>query len=99
MLDTHLYVEVREDHMKIVTIRKKFYDMPDIRRIISVRQLLCIRKVVRNSIEQIPSKKLACWVEHKRKPGRVMLNDRKPIVQNLQLLLLGEVDKVGSLKA
>ena len=64
-----------------------------------MRQLLCAGKFVRNSTEQTPSKLLARWVENKRKPGGVLLNDRKSIVQNLQLLLPGEVDKVGFLKS
>ena len=73
--------------------------MPDIRRIISVRQLLHIGKIARHSAEQMSSKLLACWVENKRKPGEVLFNNRNSIVQNFQLLLLGEVDKFGSLKS
>ena len=47
-------LEVREDHAKNATIRKKFFDMPDVRRMIAARQLLFVGKIARNSIEQIP---------------------------------------------
>ena len=90
-------IEVREDHAKNTTICKKFFNIPDVRRMIAVRQLLCIGKVIRNSMEQIPSKLLACWIQHKRKPGDVLFNNRKSIVKNLQLLI-PSADKVGPLK-
>ena len=49
---------VKEDHAKNETLHRKFYGVSDVRDIISMRQLSRIRKIVRNYIEQIPSKLL-----------------------------------------
>ena len=72
-----------------------FFDMSNVRRMIAIRQLSFIGKIVRNSVEQIPSKLITFWIEHKRKPGRVSCNNLKSIVRNLQLLE-PDADKVGS---
>ena len=66
---------------------ERFFDMPDVRRMIAVRKLGFIGKIVRKSMEQITSKLLTCWIEHKRKPGGVSFNNRKSIVKNMQLLI------------
>jgi len=44
-------LEVREDHVKNITICKNFFDIPDVQKMIAVRQLLFIGKVVQNSTE------------------------------------------------
>ena len=49
-------LEVKEDQLKNTRIRKTFFDIPDIWRMKSARQLGFVGKIVRNSMEKIPSK-------------------------------------------
>ena len=62
-----------------------FYNIPDLSRIIAVKQLNFIGKVVKREDSFIPKQLLTAWMNHKRKRGGVLTTNRKSIVEALKL--------------
>ena len=79
--------EVIEDCITNASLRMRFFNTPTIRNKIAKRQLTFIRKVVRNSEDQIPTQLLTAWSDHKRKRGGVLQNNKKNIAQNIRLII------------
>ena len=64
-----------------------FYNIPNIRTTIAVRQLSFIGKAVRNDTPNLPTRLMitACC-NHKRSSGRPQLHNKDTLVSNLQLM-------------
>ena len=87
---------VKEQGITNETIRKKFFDIPNIEKQIATWQLTFISKVARNSDGHLPTKIITAWCNHKRLRGGVMHTKNKSIVHNLRLVMPG-VGKTGAL--
>ncbi len=80
-----------------------FYNIPNIRTTIAVRQLSFIGKVVRNDTPSLPPRLMitACC-NHKRSPGRPQLQNKDTLVNNIQLMFerveFVNIDAKGNLK-
>ena len=57
--------EVKEQLITNETVRKKFFDIPNIKKYIATPKLTFIGKVARNSNNHIPKKLLTVWYNHK----------------------------------
>ena len=64
-------------------------NIPTIRYQLARRQLNFIRKVVRNSEDQIPTQLFTSWCDNKRKPGAPLQNNKKNLAQNIRLIVPG----------
>ena len=64
--------EVKEERIRNAELRERFFKIPTIQNQIAKRQLTFIGKVVRNSDQQLPTKLLTAWCNHKRRRGRVL---------------------------
>ena len=64
---------------------------------VAKRQLTFIRKVTRNSDEQLPTNLLMAWCNNKRRVGGVLRSNNKTLVQNIAIIV-PTVDQYGSLK-
>ena len=71
-------------------------NIPTIRYHLAKRQLNFIRKVFRNSEDQIPTQLLTSWCENKRKLGAPLQNNKKNLAQNIRLIVPG-AEKYGLL--
>jgi len=90
-------LDVREEQIKNTTICEKFFNIPNVHRMITTPQLLFIGRVVRNLVEQIPLQLLTSWICNKRKRGDPLYNNRRTIVESLKMIFLNKVNKIGSL--
>ena len=61
--------------------------VPTIPNQIAKRQLAFIGKVVCNSYQQLPTKPLTAWCNHKQKRGGVLHSNKNSIVHNIALIL------------
>jgi len=79
--------QVKDDHIKREDTLKMFYNIPNIRTTIAVRQLSFIGKAVRNDTPNLPTRLMitACC-NHKRSSGRPQLHNKDTLVSNLQLM-------------
>ena len=66
---------------------ERLFNIPTIQNQIAKRQLTFIEKVVRNLDQQLPTKLLTAWCNHKLRRGGVLHSNKKTIVQNIALLL------------
>ena len=78
---------MKEERITNVTIRQGFFNIPKMKHQIARRQLTFIGKVVRKSDDQLPTKLLTAWCNHKRKKSGVLQNNKKTIAHNLQLII------------
>ena len=69
------------------SICMRFCNIPSMRNQIAKKQLNFIGKVIRNSVDQIHSQLLTTWCDHPRRRGAPLQNNKKNLVQNIQLLL------------
>ena len=90
--------QVIDEHITNDSIRKRFCHIPSMRNQIAKKQLTFIGKVIRNSDEQIPSQLLTAWCNHPGRRGAPLQNNKKNLVQNIQLLL-PSVPKDGRLSS
>ena len=79
--------EVEEERIRNAEVRERFFNIPTIQNKIAKRQLTFIGKVVCNSDQQLPTKLLTTWCNHKRRPGGVLRSNKKSSVQNIALIL------------
>ena len=79
--------EVKEERIRNAEVKDRFFNIPAIQNQIAKRQLTFIGKVVRNSDQQLPTKLLTAWWNHKRRRGGVLHSNKKSIVQNIALIL------------
>ena len=89
--------EVKYQHIKNEIVRKKFFDIPNIKKKIATLQLTFIGKVTSNYNDHLTTKLLTTWYNHKRRRGGVLHTNKKYIIHNLQLIISG-VDKNRALK-
>ena len=89
--------EVKYQHITNETVKRKFFDIPNIKKQIATQQLTFIRNVARNSDDHLPTKLITAWCNHKGRRGGVLHTNKKPIVHNLRLIIPGG-DKTGALK-
>ena len=89
--------EVKDQHVTNDTIRKKYFDIPNIKKQIATQKLAFIGKVACNSDDHLPTKLLTARYNHKRQCEGVLHTNKKSIVRNLRLIIPG-VEKTGALK-
>jgi hypothetical protein len=78
---------VKDEHIKNEKIREEFFHLPDIRRMIAIRQLNYIGKALRHpNQEHLPKQLLPAWVNNKRPQGGVLTTNKKSLVKALDLL-------------
>ena len=70
--------EVKDQHITNETVRRKFFDIPNIKKQIATRQLSFIGKVVHNSDDHLTTKILTAWCNHKRRRGGVLHTNKNP---------------------
>ena len=88
--------EVKEQHITNDKVRKKFFDITNIKKQIATRQLTFIIQVARNSDDHIPTKVFTTWCKQKRRSiGAVHMN-KKSIAHDLHIIIPG-VYKTGAL--
>ena len=78
------------------SVQKRFFNIPTIRYQLAKQQLNFIRKVVRNSGDQIPTQILTVLCDNKHKPGAPLQNNKKDLSQNIRLIVSG-AEKYGLL--
>ena len=84
---------VKEQHITNETARKIFIGILNIKQQITIRKITFIVKVVRNSDDQLPTKLLTVWCNHKRRRGLILHTNKTFIVYNIHLVILwGERD-------
>ena len=88
---------MEEERIRNTEVRERFFNIPTIQNQIEKRQLTFIGKVVRNSDQQLPTKLLTAWCNHKRRRGRVLHSNKKSIVQNIALILpcIGKTERMS----
>ena len=79
-------LQVQEERISNADIRKRFYDIPDIRRMIATRTLQFVGKICRREDEFIPKQLLTAWVNSKRPRGRPIATNKESISKALRLL-------------
>ena len=84
--------EVKYQYITNETVRKKFFNIPNIEIQIATRHLTFIEKVANNSDDHLPTKLLTTWCNHKRRCRGVLHVNKKYVVPNLRLVIPG-VDK------
>ena len=89
--------EVKGTYIINKTVRKKTFNIPNIKKQIETRQLTFIRKVACNSDDHIPTTLLTDWCNYKRRHKCVLYTNKKSIVYNLRLIIPG-LDETGALK-
>ena len=84
---------VKEQHITNETARKIFIGILNIKQQITIRKITFIVKVVRNSDDQLPTKLITVWCNHKRRRGLILHTNKTFIVYNIHLVILwGERD-------
>jgi hypothetical protein len=83
--------QVQDEHIKNSSIRKTFYNIPDIRNQIAIRQTSFLGKVVRAPDQHPPKQLLAAWCNHPRPIGGPLMTNKKSMVKSLHLLLPAEM--------
>ena len=78
--------QVMDEKISNKKIRKRFYDIPDIRRMIAARQLKYVGKVVRSDDTFIPKQLLTAWVSNTRPQGRPLTTNKNSLAKSLKLL-------------
>ena len=88
---------IRDDRITNAYVRRIFYNIPDIRRLIAARTLKFIGKLGRelcNGNPTIPAKLLGSWVNNKRLPGGQCITNKKTIIKHLRLLYGDNIEDV-----
>ena len=89
--------EVKHQRITNKTVRRNIFGILNIEEQIATRQLTFIGKETRNSDDYLPTKLITAWCNYKRRHGGLLHTNKKSIVHNLRLVILG-VDKTGALK-
>ena len=90
--------QVQDERIKNESIRKTFYNIPDIRAQIAIRQMSFLGKIVRGPNHHPPKLLLPAWCNHPRLPGGVLTTNKKSLVKSLQLLLPEQMQEMKEVK-
>ena len=94
--------QVKEEHIKNVFVRQKFYDIPRVRNMIAARQMRFIGKVVRGPWSRPAKRMLTACCANIRLAQRPNFHNKDLLVKNLKLLFANvhdvEIDNQGSMK-
>ena len=88
--------EVIEQHIKKASIRKKFFNIPTIKKQIALRQLTYLGKIFCREESHIPTHLLTVWCDHQRKAGLPILTNKQSRVRNIQQVI-PNVDAHGTM--
>ena len=88
--------EVIEQHITNTSIRKKFFNIPTIKKQITLRQLTYLGKIFCREESHIPTRLLTVWCDHQRKAGRAILTNKQSMVRNIQQVI-PNVDTHGTM--
>ena len=69
--------EVKDQHITNETLRKKFFDIPNIEKQIATRQVMFIGKLTYKSDDHLPTKLLTAWCKQNRRRGGVLHTNKK----------------------
>ena len=72
--------EEKYKHITNETVRKKFFNITNIKKQITTRQLTFIVKVACNSDDHLPTKLITAWCNHKIQRGGLLHTNNKSIV-------------------
>jgi len=91
--------QVEEEKITNEKVRKIFFNIPDLRSLIAIRQCRFIGRVIRGPNNNPPKLLLTAWCNNKRVNGGQLTTNKKSIVKSLQLLLPNKMgnDKQGLL--
>ena len=94
--------QVKEEHIKNVFVRQKFYDIPRVRNMIAARQMRFIGKVVRGPWSRPAKRMLTACCANIRLAQRPNFHNKDLLVKNLKLLFANvhdvDIDNQGSMK-
>ena len=79
--------EVKYQHIINETVRNKFFDITNIKKLTATRYLTFICKVARNPDNHLPNKLITVWCNYKRRRGGALRTNKKSIVHNLRLIV------------
>ena len=88
---------VKEERIKNLSVRSRFYTCPTAQNLIAIRQLTYIGKVLCNRSTHTPYQLLTTWCNHPRKRADVLTNNKKIVIKHL-ILVVPDTNKAGSLK-
>ena len=74
------------------------YNIPTVQNQIAFCQLTYLGKIFHRKASHIPTPLLTEWCDHPRKLGHPLLTNKKIVVRNIQLVILG-IDGSGALSA
>ena len=83
--------QVKDERIKNERIRKIFYNIPDIKSLIAIRQCRFVGRVVRGPEDNPPKALLSAWCNHTRVRGGQLTTSKKSIVNSLRILLPDEM--------
>ena len=79
--------EVKYQHITNETVRKKLFDIPNIKKQIATQQLTFIGKMARNYDDHLPTKLLTAWCNHKiQRGGALYTNNTSHFSHHLHLV-------------
>ena len=79
--------EVIKQHITNTSIREKLYNIPTIKKQITLRQLTYLGKIFRREESHIPTLLLTVWCDHQRKAGRPILTNKQSMARNIQQVI------------
>ena len=88
--------EVKEQVITNEKVRKVFFYIPNIKQHIATQQLNFVGKVVSSSDDQLPTKIITAWCNHKGLIGSLLNTKKKSILHNIRHIISGG-DKTGAL--
>ena len=84
--------ELIEQHITNTSIRKKLFNIPTIKKQISLQQLTYLGNIFRREELHIPIRLLMVWCDHQRKVGRTILTNKQIMVRNIQQVIPVEME-------
>ena len=86
--------QVQDERIRNSEVRKRFYNIPNAERMISIRQLNYLGKLCRNSNENfLPKQLLLAWINHKRPKRGVLFTNKRSLINSLNWILPPIPDK------
>ena len=91
-------LQVKEEKITNKSIRKIFYNMPDMRSLIAIRHMTFLGKITRAPASHPAKELLVAWCNNPRLPGGVLTTNKKSLVKSLHVLLPEEMKEYKQFK-
>ncbi len=93
---------VQEQRLRNDKVRKLFYPIPCVRKMIAARQMDFVGKMIRGPPDRPSHNMITACCDHKRQVGRPQMTGKNFMVENLRLLFYDvhtvQIDRYGSLR-